>query len=96
MTAPTSPSRERLATDYAWTPRRREVLALIAAGKTNGEIGEALGISLDGAKWRVGEILSKLNAHSGEEAADYWRGRRRRRGCDRGARRRGTLFALPH
>lgn len=63
---------ERLRTDYAWTPRQRDVLRLIAAGKTNGEIGVALGISLDGAKWHVSEILSKLGAHSREEAADYW------------------------
>ncbi len=64
---------ERLRTDYAWTPRQRDVLRPIAAGKTNSEIGVALGISLDGAKWHVGEILSKLGAHSREEAAVYWR-----------------------
>ncbi len=66
-------SRERLRTDYHWTRRQEDVLRLIAAGKTNGEIGEALGISLDGAKWHVSEILSKLSAHSREEAAEYWR-----------------------
>jgi hypothetical protein len=42
-------------------------------GKTNTQIGEELGISLDGAKWHVSEILSKLQAESREEAADYWR-----------------------
>jgi DNA-binding CsgD family transcriptional regulator len=56
-----------------WTPRQRQVLDLIARGKTNAEVAETLGISLDGAKWHVREILSKLGAGSREEAAAYWR-----------------------
>ena len=59
------------------TPRQREVLELIARGRTNAEIGERLGLSLDGAKWHVGEILSKLNLDSREQAADYWRNYKR-------------------
>lgn len=59
--------------DYHWTPRQREVLDLIARGRTNGEIADALGVTLAGAKWHVSEVLSKLNAASREEAADYWR-----------------------
>ena len=55
------------------TPRQREVLELIARGRTNAEIAQRLGLSLDGAKWHVGEILSKLNLDSREQAADYWR-----------------------
>ena len=65
--------RDRLREDYRWTSRQREVLSLLAAGKSNGEIAEILGISLPGAKWHVREILSKLNASSREEAAEYWR-----------------------
>jgi len=65
--------RERLDTDYAWTPRQRDVLNLIVRGKTNPEIAEALGISSDGVKYHVSEILSKLGADSREEAAEYWR-----------------------
>lgn len=61
--------------EHRFTQRQRDVLALIAAGKTNREIGEALGISLDGAKWHVAEILAKLDAESREEAAEYWRHR---------------------
>ena len=53
--------------------RQREVLELIAAGKTNGEIAGQLGISLDGAKWHVSEILGKLEVDSREEAAEWWR-----------------------
>lgn len=60
------------ATRDLLTPRQREVLDLIARGKTNGEIAEQLGITLDGAKFHVREILAKL----GEEAAAWWRASR--------------------
>lgn len=56
-----------------FTSRQIEVLRLIAAGKTNAEIDEALGISLDGAKWHVSEILAKLDVSTREEAAKWWR-----------------------
>ncbi len=55
------------------SPRQQEVLELIAAGKTNPEIAEALGISLDGAKYHVREIMAKLDVESREEAAREWR-----------------------
>ena len=58
---------------YDLTPRQREVLALIAAGKTNAEIAEDLDISLDEAKYHVREILGKLGVESREEAAAAWR-----------------------
>src|SRR5690606_28742670 len=54
------------------TPRQKEVLALVAKGLTNYEIGVRLGISLDGAKWHASEILSKLALSNREEAAAYW------------------------
>ena len=57
----------------ALTPREREVLALIAQGRTNGEIAERLGISFETAKWHVSEILSKLPVDTRVEAADEWR-----------------------
>ena len=65
--------RERLRTDYQWTTRQRQVLDLMARGKSNAEIAETLGISLQGAKWHVSEVMSKLQSDSREEAADYWR-----------------------
>jgi DNA-binding CsgD family transcriptional regulator len=65
--------RERLQTDYRWTPRQREVLSMLARGKSNAEIATALDISLQGAKWHVSEVMSKLQADTREEAADYWR-----------------------
>lgn len=58
-----------------WTPRQREVLALLVRGRTNGQIAEELGISLDGAKWHVSEIITKLGVESREDAAEYWRAR---------------------
>ncbi|MGE5595278.1 MAG: LuxR C-terminal-related transcriptional regulator [Hyphomicrobiales bacterium] len=71
MTTPTRlPSDHR---DIRWTPRQREVLDLLARRYTNAQIGQALGISLDGAKWHVSEIIGILGVDSREEAADYWR-----------------------
>ena len=52
---------------------QRRVLSLVAEGRTNAQIAQSLGISLDGAKWHVREILSKLNVDTREEAADAWR-----------------------
>ena len=51
------------------TRRERAVLDLIRLGLTNEEIAGRLGISLDGAKYHVSQILSKLGVGSREEAA---------------------------
>jgi len=63
----------RTPRDPQWTPRQREVLDLLVRGKTNSEIAGALGISLDGAKWHVSEIITRLGVDSRDEAAEYWR-----------------------
>ena len=55
-----------------FTPREHEVLERLSRGHTNFAIAQDLGITLDGAKWHVGEILSKLGVGSREEAAAYW------------------------
>jgi DNA-binding CsgD family transcriptional regulator len=60
-------------TQMRLTDRQREVLELISKGKTNGEIARALGITLDGAKYHVSEILTKMDASSREEAVVVWR-----------------------
>src|SRR2546426_1215255 len=60
------------------TPREREVLALIRRGLTNEEIAHRLDISLDGAKYHVSQILSKLGVATREEAAAIALGERRR------------------
>ena len=51
------------------TAREREVLALIAAGRTNRQIAERLTISLPTAERHVHNILSKLGVANRTEAA---------------------------
>jgi outer membrane lipoprotein-sorting protein/DNA-binding CsgD family transcriptional regulator len=65
------------AHEHELNERQRRVLDLLVQGKTNGEVAAALGITLDGAKWNVSEILGKLGLATREEAADYWRWRNR-------------------
>src|SRR2546425_3710105 len=54
------------------TPREWEVLALLRERLTNEQIASHLSITLDGAKYHVSQILSKLGVASREEAA-AWR-----------------------
>lgn len=72
VTSPT-PSPARTVLEPRWTPRQRQVLDLLVRGYTNGQIAEELGISLDGAKWHVSEIITRLGVDSRDEAAEYWR-----------------------
>src|SRR5574341_1194484 len=51
------------------TPREWEVLAQLREGLSDQAIADRLGISLDGAKYHVREILSKLGVGSRQEAA---------------------------
>jgi len=57
----------QLSPNERLTERQREVLRLIERGHTNSEIAERLGISLQGAKWHVRELLGKYGAESREE-----------------------------
>ena len=54
------------------TPREHEVLAFIRDGLSNEEIAGRLDISIDGVKYHVSEILSKLGVRNRREAA-RWR-----------------------
>jgi DNA-binding CsgD family transcriptional regulator len=57
-------------TRYGLTPREREVLALVAQGRSNGQIAQALVISTKTASVHVSNILAKLGvANRGEAAA---------------------------
>jgi DNA-binding CsgD family transcriptional regulator/tetratricopeptide (TPR) repeat protein len=54
---------------FGLTPREREVLALVAAGATNREIGERLHMAEKTASVHVSRILAKLDVRSRTEAA---------------------------
>jgi DNA-binding CsgD family transcriptional regulator/tetratricopeptide (TPR) repeat protein len=51
------------------TPREREILALVAEGRSNGEIGKQLFISAKTVSVHVSNILGKLDAAGRTEAA---------------------------
>ncbi|MCC7363939.1 MAG: helix-turn-helix transcriptional regulator [Dehalococcoidia bacterium] len=76
-----------------WTGRQRQVLDLLARGRTNPEIADELGVSLAGAKWHVSEVLSKLGVSSREEAAEIWRAENRV--LPRAGRRLRALIGMP-
>jgi LuxR family maltose regulon positive regulatory protein len=51
------------------TERELEILQLIAAGRTNREIGEELVLALGSVKWYASQIYSKLQVKNRTEAA---------------------------
>jgi DNA-binding NarL/FixJ family response regulator len=53
------------------TPREREVLQLIAEGKTNKEIAAALNLSVYTVDAHRGRIMEKLNVHSVSELVRF-------------------------
>lgn len=57
------------------TPREREVLALLAAGRRNAEIAAALAVSVRTVEFHVGHLLDKLDARSRTEALHHARER---------------------
>ena len=65
-----APQRSRASTrDEQLTPRELEILALVAAGRSNGEIGKQLFISTKTVSVHVSNILAKLGAAGRTEAA---------------------------
>ena len=54
------------------TQREREILELVAAMRTNEEIGEALVISPRTVETHIAHILQKLRAANRREAARMW------------------------
>jgi DNA-binding NarL/FixJ family response regulator len=53
------------------TQREREVLRMVAAGKSNQEIADALFVSVGTVKVHVTRILGKLGVRSRSAATDY-------------------------
>jgi len=62
------PAPEARPVAAAFTPREREVLALLARGLSNRDIAEALEISAHTAKFHVNSILQKLGVERRTEA----------------------------
>ena len=56
----------------ALTPREVEVLALVAEGRTNGEIGRQLFISTKTVSVHVSNILAKLGATAAAPRPPHW------------------------
>jgi DNA-binding NarL/FixJ family response regulator len=67
--APIAPVRESGGVHTSLTPRESEILALVAQGRTNGEIGRQLFISTKTVSVHVSNILGKLGASGRTEAA---------------------------
>ena len=63
-----APEPRPAATAEAFTPREREVLALLARGLSNRDIADALDISAHTAKFHVNSILQKLGVERRTEA----------------------------
>ena len=63
-----------LARDRGLTARELEVLTLLAQGRSNPYIRDALGISLDTAGTHVKHVYAKLGVHSRQELIDLVRG----------------------
>ena len=64
--------RWREEVDERWsalTEREREVLALVAAGKSNKEIAQALNVTVRTVEFHVSNVLGKLGLTSRVEAA---------------------------
>lgn len=56
---------------YKLTERQRDVLTLVAQGKTNRQIGEALGLTTGTVKCHIMHIIELLDAADRTQAAVY-------------------------
>ena len=66
---PAAPTDDGHDDELGLTPREREVLTLLAQGRTNREIGEALFMAEKTASVHVSRILAKLDVRTRTEAA---------------------------
>ena len=63
-----SDQRNETSTVESLTPRELEILALVAEGRSNKAIADALGISDQTVKFHVASIIGKLGASNRTEA----------------------------
>ncbi len=59
-----------LAARCSLTPREREVLSLLARGRTAAYVGRALGISPDTAKTHIRSVYRKMDIHTQQDLMD--------------------------
>lgn len=64
-------ARRYASSGATFTPREREVLALLAEGASNKTIARRLGISIHTAKFHVGSLLDKLDATGRTDAVTH-------------------------
>jgi Tol biopolymer transport system component/DNA-binding CsgD family transcriptional regulator len=63
---------ERLRAD-SLSERQRRILDGLVAGKSNGVLAQELGITLDGVKWHVSQLLWDTGCADRHALADWWR-----------------------
>ncbi len=63
--------KDKSAPHDALTPREREVLKLVAAGRTNAQVAAALSISENTVAWHRANLMGKLGVHSAAELVRY-------------------------
>jgi LuxR family maltose regulon positive regulatory protein len=66
--AETAPAAEHEGLPEPLTDRELDVLRLIAAGRSNREIGDELFLAVSTVKWYAGQIFAKLDARNRTEA----------------------------
>jgi DNA-binding NarL/FixJ family response regulator len=66
---PAAPAHPAPEDPFGLTPRERQVLALLAQGATNRQIGAALFMAEKTASVHVSRILAKLGVHTRTQAA---------------------------
>jgi DNA-binding NarL/FixJ family response regulator len=66
-----APAADLSRTRFRLTPREREILQLLAEGKSNKEVASLLGISVNTAEAHRANIMLKLNLHSLAELVHY-------------------------
>ncbi len=71
VSAPADASESARASRSRLTPREREILQLLAEGKSNKEVANLLKISVNTAEAHRANIMTKLNLHSISELVLY-------------------------
>ena len=76
---------------HNWFPsaRQQEILDALISGVTNAEIAQGLGISPDGVRWQINQLLYLTGLNDRQALAVWWEGTK-----DRGRRSNSALVSL--